>query len=198
MPKNQNQNKSQNQNLKRYLLAFLLFSVVSSKGIIIYNEEIIVALCFLSFVAFSLSYFGNVVKESLDERSSLIRFSAENYHRLKEEALQSLLSQHKVLGKLKKVFPQVGRFTQDTLSLMSASDKMKINLYNRFSQSVQEKLSYFHNSKTLLQQALQESIASTIPHLVFITLKQNKTGKKSLSNKMIVTQIRDGLKSLKI
>lgn len=187
-----------NQGMERYLLAFLLFSVLSSKGIIIYNEEIVVALCFVSFVVFSLSYFGNTLKESLDERSSLIRFSAEEYHRVKEEALQSLLSQHKILKKLKKIFPNVGGFTEKTLSLMSLSDKMKISLYNRFSQSVQEKLSYFTHSKTLVQQDLQESIASTIPSLVLISLKKNKGEKSSLSNKMISTQIKKGLKQLKV
>lgn len=187
-----------NQKIKVYLILFLLFSVASSKAIIIYNEETVVALSFLTFVIFSFNYFGNLVKESLDERSSLIRGSLENFHRLKEESLQELLLQHKQIKQLKKTFPSVGSFTQKQLSYSSASASKITNLHNQFCFSVQQKLSYFQSSKSLLQQGLQKSIALTIPTIVVTKIKYNKQNKKlSFSSQRISNRVKQSLKLLK-
>ena len=57
-----------NASYRVYLFAFLIFCVCSSKNIIIYNEETLVAASFCLFVLFVFHYFGNTVKEALDER----------------------------------------------------------------------------------------------------------------------------------
>ena len=57
-----------NKKIAPYIFAFLAFCVFSSKHIIIYNEEILVFLSFSLFVIFVSFYFGNSIKESLDER----------------------------------------------------------------------------------------------------------------------------------
>jgi len=48
--------------------AFLVFIVFSSKGILIYNEEILVGLGFLGFVYYVSKYHGKDIGESLDIR----------------------------------------------------------------------------------------------------------------------------------
>lgn len=187
-----------NQKVKIYLILFLVFSVASSKGIIIYNEETLVALSFLCFVIFCFNYFGNTVKDSLDERSSTIKFELENFHRLKEESLLELLSEHKRIDKLKKIFPSLGQFTQNQLSYASSSGSQSIELYNRFSEQVQQKLAHFQSSKTLLQQRLQKSMALTIRPLVLAKIKQGKELKNSGSaSAALSSQVKQSLKVLK-
>ena len=187
-----------NQKVKVYLILFLVFSVASSKGIIIYNEETLVALSFLAFVIFCFNYFGNTVKDSLDERSSTIKFELENFHRLKEDALQELLSEHRRIEQLKKIFPSIGEFTQNQLSYTSTSGSQSIELHNRFSEQVQQKLAQLQSSKTLLQQRLQKSIALTIRPLVLAKIKQEKKGKKSnLRLSKVSSQVKQSLNLLK-
>ena len=187
-----------NQQIKIYFILFLLFCVASSKGIIIYNEETLVALSFLLFVVFCLSYFGNTVKESLDERSSLIQFQLENFHRLKEDALQELLSLHKRSLQLKTLFPSIKKDTENQLSstISSGSETASsIELDNRFCEQIQQKLSTFQSSKALLQQRLQKSIALTIKLQVLGKIQNNKQGKNS---GQIAKQVQQSLKLLAV
>ena len=79
-----------NQKVKTFLALFLIFCVFSSKGIIIYNEETLVALSFCAFVFFCLHYFGNTVQESLNERGLAIKTELQNFLLLKEDSLQEL------------------------------------------------------------------------------------------------------------
>ena len=83
-----------NDKLRPYIFIFLIFCVVSSKHIIIYNEEILVALSFFIFVIFISQYFGNTIKESLDERSQAIKTELQNFLNLKQESLNELLKEH--------------------------------------------------------------------------------------------------------
>ena len=73
---------------------FLAFSVISSKHIIIYNEEILVSLSFLFFVIFVSFYFGDTIKESLDERKKLIESELQNFLNLKKESYKTLFKIH--------------------------------------------------------------------------------------------------------
>lgn len=194
--------------IRFYLFFFLFFIVASSKGIIIYNEETLVALSFITFVIFCFNYFGHLIRDSLDERSSLIRASLENFHRLKEQSLQESLLQHKQIKKLKKVFPSVGSFTENQMVYTSLSDDQKITLYNSFCSQIVQKLGTFQSSKTSLQQGLQKSIALTIPTLVLAKIKQrakqgSKTGSMTVNqsrgqfNGGLSAQVKQSLKILK-
>ena len=61
------------------LIALLTFSTSSSKKISIYNEEVIVALCFLGFIIFSWKSFGQTFKETLDERIKAIQEESQKF-----------------------------------------------------------------------------------------------------------------------
>ena len=169
-----------NQKIKVYFFLFLLFCVTSSKGIIIYNEETLVALSFLLFVVFCLSYFGDTVKESLDERSDLIKFQLENFHRLKEDTLEELVSLHKRSLQLKEVLRTIKQDTENLLSSTSHSGNevaSTVEVDNRFCEQIQQKLATFQSSKAVLQHRLQKSIAVTIKLQVLGKIQKSKQDK---------------------
>ena len=89
-----------NEKLRLYIsLDFLAFCVFSSKHIIIYNEETLVALSFFCFIFFVSRYFGNTITESLNERSNIIQQELQNFLNIKETSFKELLAEHnKVSG----------------------------------------------------------------------------------------------------
>lgn len=249
---------------------FLLFCVATSKGIIIYNEEILVFLTFWLFVLFSQSYFGNTIKESLDERSSTIKDGLENFHRLKEEALQELLYFYKQSLQVKKLFPLIKKDCQNQVSYTSLAvlaypdfgtkrkttrslanskqsrskkvrksnnklnrnkiisygamsclwrdeqqieskfnrrkaritNALSVQLYNRFSNRIKEKLSVFQSSKSLLSQRVQNFIARAVKDCVLIKKRNQKKSTPTLGKSIKITptksvsqQVKQALKS---
>ena len=53
--------------------AILLICALSSKKIIIYNEELIVAACFIGFIIFTRKSFGSTFQEFFDGRMESIQ-----------------------------------------------------------------------------------------------------------------------------
>jgi hypothetical protein len=77
-------------NPKTYLYAVLAFAVASSKHIIIYNEETLVALTFFLFVGGVYKYAGDTIGASLDERAQAIYDAAMQSFQAREAEINTL------------------------------------------------------------------------------------------------------------
>lgn len=176
-----------NQKVKIFVSLFLAFCVLSSKNIIIYNEETLVALSFLAFVFFCFKYFGNTVKESLNERSDTIKLELQNFLNLKQDALIQLKEEHQRISHLKQILPLLGGFTEKQLSLGGEHGGIENSgtgndLNQIFCNQITQKLSVLASSKNKLQQDLQQLIAKNIEALVLIKLERIKKHKKNINN----------------
>jgi hypothetical protein len=76
------------------ILSILVFSVFSSKQILIYNEEIIVALSFVAFVLFSQRALGDTVRATFADRRASVLAELLQFLSAKDALLAELLSQH--------------------------------------------------------------------------------------------------------
>ncbi len=165
-----------NEKIRPYIFIFLLFCVFSSKNILIYNEETLVALSFLCFTFFIFHYFGNTIKDSLNQRSLSIQQELQNFLVIKQDSLNVLLKQHNKIFGLSSALKNMELFTYNEL--------IKANLYGEkalitlFNGQFQSKLKTLALSKITLQQKLQEIIAHNIFGNVLVEYQQLKTQKQ--------------------
>ena len=76
------------------ILAILVFSVLSSKQIFIYNAEILVAFSFVGFVLFSQRALGATVRASFADRRASVLAELLQFMSAKDALVAELLSQH--------------------------------------------------------------------------------------------------------
>nr|YP_009094937.1 ATP synthase F0 subunit beta [Chlorella variabilis]AIU38980.1 ATP synthase F0 subunit beta [Chlorella variabilis]AJP09439.1 ATP synthase F0 subunit beta [Chlorella variabilis]AST08868.1 ATP synthase F0 subunit beta [Chlorella sp. ATCC 30562] len=167
-----------NDKLRLYLFIFLAFSVLSSKNILIYNEETLVALSFFCFIFFILHYFGNTIKESLNERSQVIRDELQNFLILKENSFQELLSQHKKVSGLLKATGVLNTFTKNELNVLNNNGEKALK--NMFSSRIESKLKTLVFSKLMVQQKLQYLLSEKIISNVLVAFPKKGKGANKL------------------
>nr|AST08682.1 ATP synthase F0 subunit beta [Chlorella heliozoae] len=162
------------EKLRLYLFIFLAFSVLSSKNILIYNEETLVVLSFFCFLFFVLHYFGNTIKESLNERSQVIREELQNFLILKENSFQELLNQHQKVSGLVKAMGVLNTFTKNELNLLNTNGEKALK--NMFSFRIQNKLKTLVFSKLMVQQKLQLLLSEKIISNVLVAFPRKGKG----------------------
>ena len=165
-----------NEKLRLYLFIFLAFSVLSSKNILIYNEETLVALSFFCFLFFILHYFGNTIQESLNERSQVIREELQNFLILKENSFKELLSQHQKISGLLKALSVLNAFTKNELNVLNSNGEKALK--NLFSSRIDNKLKTLMFSKLMVQQKLQFLLSEKIISNVLVAFP--KKGKEAI------------------
>ena len=155
---------------KLYLFIFLATIVFTSKRIIIiYNEELLVALTFFAFVFFIYKFFGNNIKESLDERRLTIQQELETFFVIKKDSLTQVLEQYKNVSSLMKSLRTLIDFTKQLLS--KASQRCLIVLNNIFFHHIKQKLSTLFLSTAPLESEWSRQLAAYQLPLVLANLE---------------------------
>ena len=173
-----------NASPKTFLFLFLVFCVLSSKNIIIYNEETLVTLSFVLFVLFVFHYFGNTVKDSLDERSQGIKLECQNFLHYKEQSLQELFAEHQKIGQLQGALSQLMHFTKDSMTQLTETGGQ--SLEGTFSQQMIQKCSELRSLQ--LPQKLQSLMAKNQQNLVLVHC--GKSGENNLSAPVLKNAIK--------
>jgi hypothetical protein len=163
-----------NEKLRLYLFIFLAFSVLSSKNFLIYNEETLVALSFFCFLFFILNYFGNTIRESLNERSQVIREELQNFLILKENSYEELLNQHQKVSGLLKAMGVLNTFTKNELNVLNKNGEKALK--NFFSSRIENKLKTLVFSKLMIQQKLQLLLSEKIISNVLVAFPKKGKG----------------------
>lgn len=168
-----------NEKLRFYLFVFLAFSVLSSKNILIYNEETLVALSFFCFIFFVLHYFGNTIKDSLNERSQVIGEELQNFLILQENSFQEVLTLHQKVSGLLKVMGVLNAFTKNELNTLNISGDKELK--NMFHSRIQNKLKTLAFSKLMMQQKLQYLLSEKILSTVLVAFSKKNQGAAKLA-----------------
>ena len=92
--------RSLRQNFMYILAGTLLFVVLSSKNILIYNEELLIALSFLAFIVTSASTMGDAIAETFQTRATHIQDELQAFFHTKETMLKEVKHQSQVQQKI--------------------------------------------------------------------------------------------------
>ena len=103
------------QNLAYILGGTLLFLVCSSKNILIYNEELLIALSFLAFIATSAHTMGDAIAETFQTRADQIQTELQAFFVAKETLYQEVKHQIQMQQTLAQSMTALGTLVQHQL-----------------------------------------------------------------------------------
>jgi len=131
------------ENLSSGGIALLIFFVLSSKHIIIYNEETLVFLCFFGFIATCQMMFSESIQSSLNERSQAIQLELLNSVNLKEQLVQNLIEEHQKQLLIQSTIRGLGQFSLNEIAQISSQREK--GLQTLFTNEINQKLKTLSN-----------------------------------------------------
>jgi F0F1-type ATP synthase membrane subunit b/b' len=171
-----------NDKLRISLLLLLSFCVLSSKNILIYNEETLVALSWFCFLFFVYYYFGANIRDSLNERSEYIQKELQKFVRLQMSSYKEIVKQYQKGSDLVRTLKNIDIFANRECTRLKQHVKKALR-YMYISQLQQKfKNLAFSNSQPLQEfQYLNTDTAFSNAFLSFQKAKPKNTGKVQLS-----------------
>jgi hypothetical protein len=178
------------ENVSFFSMMLLAFFVLSSKHIIIYNEETLVLLSFIAFVLFSYSMAGTTVENSLNERSQSIATELQNFLNLREQLIQELIQEHKKQLSVNLLMSHLGQFSHTEISHIA--QQREGALQSVFLTQIEHKL------KNLLSLSPSGPLAQKLQTAIAAGLRASVLEEFQRSRKVLGPQlVRDAVQALK-
>lgn len=172
-----------NEKLRIFIILFLSFCVLSSKHILIYNEETLVALSFFCFLFFVYRYFGITIRDSLNERSQSIQYELQHFLNVKADGYKQLLEKHQKVSGLMKAMKKMDLFTKRECTRLHVHGKKALEIL--FILELQQKFKNFAFANLPLPQKLQYLISDKVFSSILFSFKNAKQKKTKLRKKSI-------------
>lgn len=135
-----------------FLTIFLLIITLTSKEILIFNEEIIIAFCFFLFVYVLTTSLGETIATELNERASKIRNEIESFYNVRTDTIINLINFHKMRKSLTNEIETLINFVENILKIVI--NKRQISLQHAINVQINSKLA---NIKLNELQTMQET-----------------------------------------
>lgn len=155
-----------------YVSVFLLWCVLSSKHILIYNEETLVALSFFLFVYLTHKYAGDAIGESLDSRGQEIAQELQHYLDVRAQSLQALAQAHGATAHLGHHMKSLGLRVESLLHAYVSH--CAGNVRGAINQGIVQRCSYLHTMQQGQTPRLVEALAQALPGWVLMEYTHHK------------------------
>lgn len=165
---------------KTYIVAILAFCVASSKHIIIYNEELLVAITFFCFVLYIKTAFGTSIKESLDEGRESILQELQSLAIHKKKASLELKNLHEKVPLMEKSLESIENYI--SCLVKEIGDIAENTLFSTAKQQITLRCEQGSLSQPLFTAYQQTMSDSFLPGL-FVSIKKNE--KSNLKSKAL-------------
>lgn len=182
--------KEMRQSSTKILFAALLsICALSSKKILIYNEEIIVACCFIGFIIFSRKSLGKTFKATLDERIQAIQEELQQFLNPNEVVLLESNEQQRLL----RISLRICGTVVESLPMARCAPKCEKTVQALLCRNLNVKLATLLNAISSRRTRLQDDLVTGFHFSVSERFVPGSTLKAS-----IVELIREGLAVLRM
>lgn len=154
------------RDVRWYVAAFLLWCVCSSKHILIYNEETLVALSFFLFVYLVYTYAGDSIGASMDSRGHDIAQEMEQSLVTREQALQSLVHVHTSTTHVGASMATLGHTVQHHVAgyAQACTDMVRQDVCR----GIHQRCAHMHHMSAGQTSRMVQQVAMGIPALVMV------------------------------
>ena len=178
------------QNASTLLFGGLAFVVLSSKNIIIYNEEILIGLSFLAFLLCSSMVLGESIREAFTFRKETIQKELQNYVDVKEALLQDLLSEYKKTAFVEEQIAQVREQSCKELKVLHTT--RETGLHATFATQLRNKLNILAQLEQKGQETVQRQWQQGLKYGVLDAFRQSKKAVAPQLLHQALTQLKQG------
>lgn len=171
-------------------LGLLTLGVLTSKEILVFNAESLVAISFTIFMVFAYRNVSDVIVTELEDRSERIRKEFDHYFSLREDLLSLLISYHSTRKMLSDEVTNISHFSKNEIKHILA--KRQKALKNNLSVQVQQKLkTILLKELSIIQQVQQETSHWFAKHVLasFATKNPSVTRLKDIMIKEAIDMI---------
>ena len=167
------------------VIAILVFSLLSSRQIIIYNEEILVAFNFFAFVWFTAHYYGDQIQEMLDQRSREVASGLQNYVKARSEFLVLCKQEYNKQLSFADQIHNLGSFSSQ--EILDAARQGDVRFHQIVPALVFPKLNYLAVYQVTRQNALQQQRAFYLSSRI---LENYRSASSTVRHHLVVQSIR--------
>lgn len=172
-------------NSKTQLLLLLLSTVVFSKEILVFNEEILVLFAFSIFVYMSYYFAGSMFSLELDNRSNKIKEEFDIYKNIQVQTLTHLISYHNKQKLLSEEIKSILSLTKNDINLIISNHSLL--LLKSINTNIDEKLKKIvvNNTKTawVLQSKINEQLYN------FLLSSYSNVKDKNITSSLLIESI---------
>ena len=170
------------ENLSFFGVSLLAFIVLSSKHILLYNEETLVVISFIGFIYTCQKMAGDSIESSLNERSQAITTELLNFINLKEQLIQELILEHKKQLSVNSFIKNLRQYSLNKLNYLATERKRALT--SLFMNQMENKL------KNLTSYSLGGALSTKVQHGISMSfrgavLEEFNRSKKILKPKFV-------------
>jgi F0F1-type ATP synthase membrane subunit b/b' len=154
-------------------LGLLTLGVFTSKEILVFNEETLVAISFILFMIFAYRNLNDVFVAELEERATKIKKEFDHYFSLREDLLDLLISYHGIRKMLSNEITEISNVSKNEIKNILV--KRQKALENSLSLQIQQKLRTILLKELSIVQQIQQETSHWFSKYVFASFQTQKT-----------------------
>jgi|TARA_B110000971_G_C19992326_1_gene492540 F0F1-type ATP synthase membrane subunit b/b' len=158
---------------RNFVVGTVLFLIVtlSAVEILVYNEEILLLVCFSLFIIVAYRSLNEMVASELDDRASKIKSELDSFSTIRKETLESLLEKQKERKHLSSTITDILSFSKKEAEILVVLNSKSLD--DSLGQQMKQKLSTLKLS--------EENVSKAVYREAIIALKSKLSSSSDIS-----------------